>query len=76
MKTKTDLFLEEQTEKKLNWITEQEFERLPKEEQNFRWALFLKSNGGQKELGAEVVEELRQKYLVRKDRLDKKLFSQ
>jgi hypothetical protein len=45
MKTETDLFLEEQTEKKLNWITQNEFEQLPKEVQRLRWDLFLLSDG-------------------------------
>jgi len=45
MKTETDLFLEEQTEKKLNWITQNKFEQLPKEVQRLRWDLFLLSDG-------------------------------
>jgi hypothetical protein len=57
-------------------ITETQFEQLPKEEQNFRWALFLKSNGGEKDLTSNIIEELKQKYLVRKEKLDKKLFGQ
>ena len=57
-------------------ITETQFKQLPKEEQNFRWALFLKSNGGQKELTTDIVEQLRKKYLICKEKLDKKLFGQ
>jgi hypothetical protein len=41
-----------------------EFEKLPKEEQNFRWALFLASNGYQKDLTEQRIQEIRQKYLV------------
>jgi hypothetical protein len=55
-------------------ITEQEFEILPKEEQTFRWALFLKSNGYTKQLDATTVSQLREKYVVRKEKLDKRLF--
>jgi len=69
MKTEADLFLEELTEKKLDWITQNEFEQLSKAEQNFRWALFLKSNGGTKQLSDSKVEELRQKHLINKHTL-------
>jgi hypothetical protein len=69
MKTATDLFLEEQTEKKLGFITQNEFEQLSKSEQNFRWALFLSSNGYAKNLSEEKIEELRQKHLVKKQPL-------
>jgi len=55
-------------------VTENEFEKLPKEEQNFRWALFLKSNGYQKQLDSKVVEQLKEKYLIRKEKFDKRLF--
>ena len=74
MKTETDLFLEEQTEKKLDWITQKEFEHLSKEEQNFRWALFLKSNGYQKNLSEQKIEELRQKHLINKQPLPQAYF--
>lgn len=55
-------------------ITAQEFEQLPKEEQTFRWALFLKSNGYTKVLDDNAVGQLREKYVVRKEKLDKRLF--
>ena len=74
MKTETDLFLEEQTQKKLDWITQQEFEHLSKAEQNFRWALFLKSNGYAKNLSEEKIEELHQKHLIRQQPLPKSYF--
>jgi hypothetical protein len=74
MKTATDLFLEEQTEKKLEFITQNEFEQLSKAEQNFRWALFLKSDGYAKNLSEEKIEELRQKHLINKQSLPKTYF--
>jgi hypothetical protein len=57
-------------------ITETEFEKLPKEEQNFRWAIFLKSQGGTRELIQKELDDLKLKYLVKKEKLDKKLFGQ
>jgi len=74
MKTETDLFLEEQTEKKLDWITQNEFEQLSKAEQNFRWALFLKSNGYEKNLSEEKIEQLRQQHLINKQPLPRAYF--
>jgi len=50
-------------------ITQTTFEKLPKEEQNFRWALFLASNGHQKELTEDRIQEIRQKYLIEKQPL-------
>ena len=47
-------------------ITATEFEQLTKEEQNFRWALFLASGGYQKELTEQRIQEIRQKYLIEK----------
>ena len=55
-------------------ITQTEFEQLPKEEQNFRWALFLKSNGYAKNLSEEKIEELRQKHFINKQPLPKAYF--
>jgi hypothetical protein len=57
-------------------ITQQEFEQLPKEEQNFRWALFMTSNGYTKVIPFETIRALREKYLVRKEKLDKNLFEE
>lgn len=51
-----------------------EFEKLSKEEQNFRWALFLKSNGYEKNLSVEKIEKLRQKHLINKEPLPKEYF--
>ena len=45
MKTEADLFLEEMTDRKQNFITQNEFEELPKEVQKLRWDLFLLSDG-------------------------------
>ena len=51
-------------------MTQTEFEKLPKEEQNFRWALFLKSNGHTRELIQKEINDLTLKYLVKKEKLD------
>ena len=53
-----------------NKMTQTEFEKLPKEEQNFRWALFLKSNGHTRELIQKELDDLKLKYLVKKEKLD------
>ena len=45
MKTEADLFLEEMSDRKQNFITQNEFEQLPKEVQKLRWDLFLLSDG-------------------------------
>lgn len=45
-------------------IKQTEFEKLPKAEQNFRWAIFLRSNGYEKELSQNVIDELHEKYIV------------
>jgi len=55
-------------------MTQTEFEQLPKEEQNFRWALFLKSNGYQKELAQEQIEQLKQQHLINRQPLPKTYF--
>ena len=44
-------------------MTQQDFEKLPKSEQQLRWAIFLESNGFEKELSKEKVEEIKAKYL-------------
>jgi len=54
--------------------TAKDFEQLPKEEQNFRWALFLKSNGYAHDLSPARIEELRQRYLVNRQPLPKSYF--
>jgi hypothetical protein len=43
MKTEADLFLEELSQRQQNFITQHEFEQLPKEVQKLRWDLFLLS---------------------------------
>jgi hypothetical protein len=50
-------------------MTQTEFEQLPKQEQNFRWALFLKSNGYERELTAQEFEKIRIKYLIQGEKL-------
>ena len=63
-----------QATKYMNWWsmpgrpidTQEQFEALPKHEQNFRWALFLKSNGYAKELNANKIQEIHQKYYIGK----------
>jgi hypothetical protein len=45
MKTEADLFLEELSQRQQNFITQHEFEQLPKEVQKLRWDLFLLSDG-------------------------------
>lgn len=55
-------------------MKQQDFEQLPKEEQNFRWALFLKSSGYAKNLSEEKIEQLRQKHLINKEPLPKAYF--
>ena len=55
-------------------MKQQDFEQLPKEEQNFRWALFLKSDGYEKNLSADKIEQLRQKHLINKEPLPKAYF--
>jgi hypothetical protein len=45
MKTEADLFLEEQQQRQQNFITQHQFEQLPKEVQKLRWDLFLLSDG-------------------------------
>ena len=44
-------------------MTQQEFEKLPKNEQQLRWAIFLESNGFEKELSKEKIEEIKAKFL-------------
>ena len=55
-------------------ITDKEFKDLSKEEQNFRWALFLKSNGYEKNLSEEKIEQLRQQHLLEKQPLPQAYF--
>ena len=39
-----------------------EFEKLPKNKQNFRWALFLESNGYEKEISEVRIQQLAKEY--------------
>jgi hypothetical protein len=45
-------------------ISQQEFEKLPKNIQNFRWALFVESDGHQKPVSNKKIAELKAKYNV------------
>ena len=55
-------------------ITQQQFEQLLREEQNLRWALFLKSNGYTKNLMKQQIDDLTEKFLVKKESLPKSWF--
>jgi hypothetical protein len=41
-----------------NKINLTQFEKLPKNEQDFRWALFIESNGHEKNLSKKRVKEI------------------
>lgn len=45
-------------------ITQSEFEKLPMNEQEFRWALFIESEGYAKNLSKKRIEEIAQKFNV------------
>lgn len=45
-------------------ISQQEFEKLPQAEQEFRWALFVESNGHQEPVSKKRIDELKAKYNV------------
>lgn len=45
-------------------ISQQEFENLPENIQNFRWALFVESDGHQKPVSKKRIDELKAKYNV------------
>ena len=45
-------------------VTQSDFEKLPKNEQAFRWALFVESNGYEKNLSKKQIEEIAKKYNV------------
>ncbi len=49
--------------------SQEEFEALPKHEQNFRWALFLKSNGYEKILDPVTIQVLYYKHYVHNEPL-------
>ena len=55
-------------------MQQQDFEKLPRAEQNFRWALFLKSDGYTKNLSEHKIEELREKHLINQLPLPKSYF--
>ena len=49
--------------------SQEEFEALPKHEQNYRWALFLKSNGYEKILDPVTIQVLYHKHYIQKEPL-------
>ncbi len=40
-------------------MTQKDFEKLSKKEQDFRWALFIESNGHQKNISKKLINELK-----------------
>jgi hypothetical protein len=46
-------------------ITEKEFDKLPKNEQQFRWALFIESEGYEKNLSKKRIKEIADKFKVK-----------
>ena len=46
-------------------ITQSEFEKLPMNEQQFRWALFIESDGYAKNLSKKRIEEIAEKHKVK-----------
>ena len=46
-------------------ITQSDFEKLPMNEQQFRWALFIESDGYAKNLSKKRIEEIAEKYKVK-----------
>ena len=45
-------------------MTQEEFEKLPKNEQSFRWALFLESEGYRKDISKKRIKEIGNQYGV------------
>ena len=45
-------------------MTQEEFEKLPKNEQAFRWALFLESEGYRKDISKKRIKEIGSHYGV------------
>jgi hypothetical protein len=43
-------------------MTQEEFEKLPKTEQDFRWALFVESNGHEQLVSKTRIQQLRKQY--------------
>lgn len=48
----------------------EDFEKLPKEKQNYNWAKFIKSNGASRKLTQKELDNLYEKYIVQKKSLD------
>ncbi len=46
-------------------ISQTEFEKLPENEQAFRWKLFVESNGYQKDLSKKEIEKIAKQYGVK-----------
>lgn len=45
--------------------TQEEFEKLPQNEQAFRWALFIESEGYEKNLSKKQIKKIAEKYQVK-----------
>ena len=48
-------------------MEQSEFEKLPQNEQAFRWALFIASEGYEKNLSKKKIKEIAEKYNVNID---------
>jgi hypothetical protein len=59
------VFNKETKTKTMEEITQKEFEKLPMNEQMFRWALFIASEGYSKKLSNRLVKELADKHKVK-----------
>jgi hypothetical protein len=46
-------------------MTQTEFEQLPINEQKFRWALFLESDGYQKKVSKKRIDELKKEFNIK-----------
>ena len=48
-------------------ITSEQFEKLPQNEQAFRWALFIESEGYEKNLSKKRIKEIAEKFNIQLD---------
>ena len=49
----------------MNGIKQEDFEKLPANEQAFRWELFIESKGYEKNLTKKRIKEIAEKYKVK-----------
>ena len=59
------LYITNNLKKTIMAISQTEFEKLPENEQAFRWKLFVESNGYQKDLSKKEIEEIAKQYGVK-----------